>query len=83
MLTSHVFKELDDWLVGASLENDICMLLNIHDAILFEIRDDMLDWAIPQITHIMENVQTPPFNLKVPFRADWKAGKNWSQATYE
>ena len=75
--------KLDDWIVLTNQEDDIRMLLNIHDAILFEIRDEILGKSIVNIKRIMEDVQRPPFNLKVPFVADYKTGKTWAEATYE
>jgi hypothetical protein len=31
----------------------------------------------------MENVQIAPFNLRVPFVAEYLRGKNWAEASYE
>jgi len=81
-ILKYKLVELDDWLVRENLEDNVRMLLNIHDAILWEIRDDLLETMIPKIKTIMENVQSPPFNLKVPFVAEYKTGKDWAQCTY-
>ena len=81
-ILKYAMVKLDDWLVETNQENDIKMLLNIHDSIVWEIRDDLLDTAIPKIKSIMENVQVPPFNLKVPFKVECKSGHTWAEATY-
>jgi len=73
--------EIDRYLVNNKLE-DVCrMLLTIHDSLVFEIHNDRKD-LINVIRDIMERVQVPPFNLKVPMPVDFKSGDNWSTATY-
>lgn len=81
-ILKYQIVKLDEWISENGYENDIKMLLNIHDAVLFEIRDDLKDFAIANIKRILENVQTAPFNLKVPFVADYKIGQTWKEATY-
>ena len=65
-ILKYAMVKLDDWIVATSQEDSIRMLLNIHDAILFEIRDEILEKSIVDIKRIMEDVQRPPFSLKVP-----------------
>jgi DNA polymerase I-like protein with 3'-5' exonuclease and polymerase domains len=48
------------------------MLLNIHDAVIFEIKDNLLDKKIKEIYTIMNN----PLKLKVPLVVDVEYGKN-------
>lgn len=80
-ILKYKMVEIDRYLVNNNLE-DVCrMLLTIHDSIVFEIHKDRQD-LIPVIAGIMERVQVPPFNLKIPFVADYKSGSNWSEATY-
>lgn len=50
------------------------MLLNIHDELLFEIRDDALPKLEPLIRNIMEGVFP---SLGVPLRVDVNRGKDW------
>ena len=82
-ILKYKIVQLDRWICENGHEENIRMLLNIHDAIVFEIEDNILDEAITNIKRIMEDVQTHPFNLKVPFIADYKTGKDWRIATYE
>lgn len=54
--------------------NDDCrMLLQIHDSIVFEIREDLVDKYIPAIRECMERV---PFFPLVPFKVDLKVWGN-------
>lgn len=85
-ILKYSMVKLDEWLVADKLEDKVRILLNIHDAVLFEIRDEYIDEAIPKIEAILCNVNVPPFNLKVPFVADYhkdyKHAKSWDIATY-
>lgn len=73
--------EIDRYLVKNNLEEVCNMLLTIHDSIVFEIHNDYKH-LIETLKDIMERVQVKPFDLKVPFIAEWKAGDNWASATY-
>ena len=82
-ILKYMLVKVDDYLVASGLEDDVRMLLNIHDSILFEIRDDLLADQINKIAVILENTSVDPFNLKVPMIVDkGHTGKNWSTCTY-
>ena len=55
------------------VNEDIKMLLTVHDELIFEIKKDKVKMAVPKIKKIMEEV----IKLKVPIVVDVKAGKNW------
>lgn len=55
---------------------DVRMLLQVHDELLFEIRDDLLAETIPAIKRTMED-----YNFRVPIRVDCKVGKSWGNMT--
>lgn len=80
-ILKYKMVELNRW-IESNKYDDVCqMLLNIHDAILFQIHKDHLH-LINEIKDIMEDVLGEPFNLKVPFVAEFKQGLNWSEASY-
>lgn len=81
-ILKYSMVKIDEFLVANKLETDVRMLLNIHDAILFEIKDDILEEYIPILKSMMEDVQKAPFNLKVPFVAEYQKGKDWAEASY-
>jgi DNA polymerase-1 len=56
-------------------KNDIKMILQIHDELIFEIKKDKVDHYTKEIKKIMEEV----VKLKVPLRADLNLGKNWGE----
>jgi DNA polymerase-1 len=62
--------------IKATIVNEDCrMLLQVHDELVFEIKEDKLKYYIPQIKEIMESV----YKLKVPIIADAKVGDNWNE----
>ncbi len=54
-------------------DNDIRMLLQVHDELLFEIKNNLVESISPKIKSIMENVA----KLDVPLIVDAKRGDNW------
>lgn len=74
--------ELNRWIENNDLDDQIQMLLTIHDSIVLQIRKDSLHF-IKDIQAILERLQVPPFNTKVPFTVDFKPpSENWSEASY-
>ena len=58
-----------------NLNNDVRMLLQIHDELLFEIREDFLEKTIIKIKDIMENV----VKLKVPLVVNINISSRWGE----
>lgn len=81
-ILKYKLVEIDRWIMKNGLEDYVHMLVNIHDAILFQIHKDYQDEIIPKLKEIFIAVQKPPFNLKVPFDAEYHWGDNWSEASY-
>lgn len=73
--------KINQWIEHNNYSDVVHMLLNIHDAIVFQIHKDY-SHLIPQIGHMFATVQEAPFNLKVPFFADYHQGINWAEASY-
>ena len=51
------------------------MLLTVHDELLFEITEDMVEKISKQLKEIMENV----IKLKIPIVVDLSVGENWGE----
>ncbi|MEI7620174.1 MAG: DNA polymerase I [Candidatus Falkowbacteria bacterium] len=56
-------------------KDDIKMILQVHDELIFEIKKESIKKYISQIKAIMENI----IELKVPIIADTKVGLNWGE----
>ena len=64
---------VDEWVHKEKLENEVRLLLQVHDELLFEVKEDLVPKASSNIKEIMECV----IELKVPLVVDVKAGPNW------
>lgn len=56
-------------------EDEIKMLLQVHDELIFEIKKDKLEIYRPQIKKIMES----GLKLRVPIMVEENTGKNWGE----
>lgn len=75
--------EIQKWIEKNKLDDYVHMLVNIHDAILFQIhRDCIAEGIVEKIGEIFTSVQAPPFNLRVPFAEEHHIGFNWAEASY-
>ena len=71
--------ETSKWLDHNRLRDDVCLLLQVHDELVFEITDNRITELVPQIISIMENVVSPAETGGVLMRAEAKIGKNWGE----
>lgn len=65
----NIDKEIKDY------REEIKMLLQIHDELIFEIKEDRVNYWLPKIKKLMEEVIT----LKVPIIVESAIGDNWGQ----
>ncbi|MDP8220007.1 MAG: DNA polymerase I, partial [Candidatus Stygibacter frigidus] len=59
---------------------EIKMLIQVHDELVFEIRDDVLDEALKIIKDTMESAIPDEFKGIVPLKVDIGVGSNWFEA---
>jgi DNA polymerase-1 len=55
--------------------NDIKMLLQIHDELIFEIKED----KIKNITEELSDIMTTIYTLKIPLKVSIAIGNNWGE----
>ncbi len=67
-------------LEAAGLEKKVKMLLQVHDELIFEIPDGVIESAIPVIKTTMEEAALPYVDLSVPLTVDCGVGQNWNDA---
>jgi DNA polymerase-1 len=56
-------------------QTDIKMLLQIHDELIFEIKENKIDEWLPELKRLMEK----NLKLKVPIIVDANIGNNWGE----
>ena len=67
--------KVDDWIKKEDLCDEIRLLLQVHDELLFEIKKDAVKKYAVKIKEIMESAA----KLKVPLVVDIKSGENWGE----
>ncbi len=67
--------EVNNWIQKGDYDDKIRMLLQVHDELLFEVKENLVKEAAPKIMELMEGV----IKLKVPIIAETKVGDNWAQ----
>lgn len=60
--------------------NDVRMLLQVHDELVFECPKGVEETAIPVIRDTMANASAPALELAVPLTVDCGIGYNWDEA---
>lgn len=70
---------LADIVFSKDIDHDRCIVIgSVHDAILFEIREDYVDEVSPIIDKIMEKPSiTEGLDIPIPIIAESEVGKSW------
>lgn len=70
---------IHSWIFSKGHQDNVRMLLTMHDEIVFEIKEDMLVYYIPRLNQIMklENVLQDVFKWPVPLVVDAEYGDSW------
>lgn len=69
----------EKFLKEKGLENDCNLLLQVHDELVYEIRDDLVEKIYPEIEKIMESVISEKETRGIKFVADVSIGENWGE----
>jgi len=56
--------------------DNIKMVMQVHDELVFEVKEDRVDLIVRQIKSIMENC----YKLAIPLKVDIGIGNNWDEA---
>jgi DNA polymerase-1 len=77
--------KLDKWIEDYNRKNEdaVWMLLQVHDELVFSIKNENADEASADIKHIMENghleLDGKKIDFPVPIEVDVKIGDNWEE----
>ena len=72
-------ERIHRYITEHALENDIHMLLQVHDELVFEITTAKVEKAVSDITTIMESVLTSKETKGIPIIVDALAGRSWGE----
>ena len=61
------------------LEGDVFPLVQVHDELVYEIREEKIPAVMAEIKKIMESVMTPTETKGIPLTANASVGNNWGE----
>lgn len=68
---------IHEYLTKEQCTNEVRMLLQVHDELVFEVRDGVIKERVPTLKHMMEQVMTLEETQGVPMHVEAKVGKYW------
>jgi len=68
---------IDEYLKAEGLHDEVRMLLQVHDELVFEIKQERVDSVLPVLRDIMENAFPPEDAEGVPIGTEAKVGRTW------
>jgi DNA polymerase I len=71
--------KVDQYIKDKKWESDAYTLLNIHDAIVYEVRTELAEEAAEEFKKIMENIIPDEERKGVPIIAEASLGDNWGE----
>jgi DNA polymerase-1 len=72
---NHVFS----YIVAEKKTDDVRILLQVHDELLFEIKNEIVEAEIPKLVDLMEGVLAGYQTRGVPIKVDVAVGPNWAE----
>lgn len=73
--------EINTLLEKEGKKDDVHLLLQVHDELVYEVKEEMRDTVTKDIKHIMESVLVGRETHSVPIIAEAKTGPNWGETT--
>ena len=70
-------KRIDDYLISKGFDKDVYLILQVHDELVYEIREGMAEKIVGEIKNIMENVIDPKDIKGVRCTVGFAIGKSW------
>jgi DNA polymerase I len=78
-IIKRAMVEIDQMLEEKGMRKDAHLLLQVHDELVYEVRDAKLAELTPAIKRIMESVLSSERANGVPIIAEAKTGPNWGE----
>jgi DNA polymerase-1 len=69
--------QVDEWLRKEQVREDVHLLLQVHDELVYEVRADRIGKVAPKIQEIMETVVSLEETNQVPITTVAKVGAHW------
>ncbi len=72
-------RQIHDYIEGLKKSDEVRMLLQVHDELVFEVKDSEVKSVVPELVKIMEAALEGKETFGVPLVADVKVGENWNE----
>ncbi len=71
--------KVNDYLIKENLLDKVSLLLQVHDELVYEITEDLVEKISPKIKKIMESVVDRKETKGVVCQVEYKVGDNWGE----
>ncbi|MDO8728896.1 MAG: DNA polymerase [bacterium] len=78
-LTKISMSKVDNYIKSNRYENEIHLVLQVHDELVYEIKDSLLNEAIKHFKQLMETVLPEEKTFGVPIIVETNIGENWGE----
>ena len=72
-------KQIDDHIKSEKHTDDMRLILQVHDELVYEVKEGLVEEAEKDFKKIMEQVLAPSKSRGVPILADSHVGDNWGE----
>jgi DNA polymerase-1 len=72
-------RRIDEYIVREKLEDDAHLLLQVHDEVIYEVRNEIVAKLAAKIKKIMESIVDPKDISGIVFEANASTGPNWGK----
>lgn len=70
-------KRVDDYLISKGYDHDAFLILQVHDELVYEIKEDKAEEIAKEIQKIMESIVDPKEIQGIKLIANYAIGKSW------
>lgn len=78
-LTKISMKRIDDYIKLKKHEDDIHLILQVHDELVYEVKESLVEDVTLNFKKIMETILPLKDTLEVPIIVDAQVGDNWGE----
>ena len=71
--------EVDKFLESKNLKKDTRLLLQVHDELVYEVKENIVESVTPEIQKIMENIIDPKKISGIVCKTDAHVGETWGE----
>lgn len=78
-ITKLAMLHVDQFIKSKELEGDVRLLLQVHDELVYEVKENIVESVAPEIKKIMQNVIDPKKTSGVTLATNASVGDNWAE----